>query len=56
VGKQFSQIFTAILIVIMDVVQKINHPIPEVDAICLAASKHGIDNGCIFSGIMVPTE
>jgi hypothetical protein len=26
----------------MDVAQKINHPIPEVDAICLAASQHGI--------------
>lgn len=40
----------------MDMVQKIIHPLPEVHVCCLAASHQGVDDGSIFSSVVIAAE
>jgi hypothetical protein len=37
----------------MNVIQEINQPVTEIDVACLAAPQHGINDGNIFSTIVI---
>lgn len=56
VGKQFCQVLAVIIVVIVNIVQEENHPVPEVHLMSFAAPHHGINDGSIFGGIMIATE
>ena len=56
VWKQFGQVFAVIVIVLVDIAEKVNQPFPEVYIVSLATAQHGIHDCCIFSGIMISTE
>ena len=54
--QQFGQIFGVIVVIFMDIVQEKDEPFPVIDSVCLAAAKHGIHNGGILSGTVIPTK
>lgn len=56
VGKQFCQVLAVIIVVIVNIVQEENHPVPKVHLMSFAAPHHGINDDSIFGGIMIATE
>ena len=55
-GQQFGQVFGVIVVVFVDVVQKVDQPVTEVYFMCFATAQHGIHNGCIFGRPVVAAE
>ena len=45
-----------VAVIFMDVLQDVAGPMPEVGFCCLAASHHGVDDGCILSYVVVFAE
>lgn len=49
--QQVYQILGVVIVIFMDMVQKIIHPLLEVHVCRLAASHQGVDNGSIFGSV-----
>lgn len=54
--QQIYQILGVVTVIFMDMVQKIIHPLLEVHVCCLAASHQGVDDGSIFSSVVIAAE
>lgn len=56
VREQFVQAFGIVVVIIVDPGQEVNQPIPEVNPMSLAATKHRVHNGGIFGSLVVAAE
>jgi hypothetical protein len=48
VRQQFSQVFTVIVVIVVNVFQEKDHPVSEVHPGSFATAHHGIDNSRIL--------
>lgn len=55
VGQEFAECF-AVILVAGDAEKDILHPLSRVHVQGLAAVHQGVDDGCTYGGIMIPTE
>ena len=54
--QQIYQILGVVTVIFMDMVQKIIHPLLEVHVCRLAAPHQGVDDGSIFSSVVIAAE
>ena len=54
--QQFHQIEGVIVVVVMDVREKVIQPFTDIDFGQFATAHEGVDDGSFFSGIMITTE
>ena len=54
--EEVVQRFRQVIVILMDVFQEIVRPLLEICTCLLAASHHGVDDGCILGSIVNATE
>ena len=54
--KEFQQVTGVVLVIVMDVGEEVVQPLAHIDLRQFAASHKGIDDGSVFSSVMVSAE
>ena len=54
--QQVYQILGVVIVIFIDMVENLIHPLLEVHVCRLAASHQGVDNGSIFGSVMIAAE